>query len=145
MPSALQPAEGDGQRKSPMFYYGVRVFVLYNSFSTSSKSSMTGVADFDAGRRQSQHSDIAKAIMSNRAAAATSSMSTLGNITNMSEHELELPGAACDSLHSRSPTTSLGRALQGAFHPPLHYGFGHQLSDTPVGSAPPTAPGSPRM
>ena len=67
--------------------------------------------------------------------------------TNIVEKDFALPNPAVphEALLA-PPISSLGRALQS-----IHMGsqgqdaMGHTLSDTPLGSAPSTAPGSPRL
>jgi 6-phosphofructo-2-kinase len=105
-------------------------------------------------RRQSQHSDIAKIAINTRAAtmAGTSAgppppPSPLANITNIDSHEFEIPKPAYKTFLT-PPPTALGRALQAANMAGSQGfvdGVGHPPSDTPMGSAPSTAPSSPRM
>ncbi len=58
---------------------------------------------------------------------------------------LPKPAIAHESLHV-PPLSSLGRALQAVhISSQGHDGNVHTLSDTPLGSAPSTAPGSPRL
>jgi hypothetical protein len=100
-------------------------------------------------QHQSQHSDIAKAVMNSCASSTMSSppLSPAPNpsTTTTADHNLAIPKLhEPQQSHAAPPTTtSLGRALLGNT---LHEGVGHPLSDTPMGSATPaTAPGSPRM
>ena len=106
-------------------------------------------------RRQSQHSEIAKAAINTRAATmappppptSTSTPSPLANITNLDAHEFEIPRPAYKT-YLAPPPTALGRVLQAANMAGGQFfvdGVGHPLSDTPMGSAPSTAPSSPRM
>jgi 6-phosphofructo-2-kinase len=84
--------------------------------------------------------------MSNRVLAT--SASELKNISNISEQDFQIPRFTHDTLLVPQATTSAGRALQDVNmngHGPLQDGVGHPLSDTPLGSAPSTAPGSPRL
>ena len=66
------------------------------------------------------------------------------SITNINEKDFALPKPAIshDSLLA-PPISSLGRALRMGSQG--QDGMGHTLSDTPLGSAPSTAPGSPRL
>lgn len=106
-------------------------------------------------RRQSQHSDIAKAAINSRAATMTGADSgppppptPLTNITNIDSHEFEIPKPAYRTFLVPPQPTALGRALQVANMAGGHGfqdGVGHPPSDTPMGSAPSTAPSSPRM
>jgi hypothetical protein len=70
---------------------------------------------------------------------------TLTSTITEKDFALPKPAIPHDSLLA-PPISSLGRALQS-----LHMGSqgqdatGHTLSDTPLGSAPSTAPGSPRL
>jgi hypothetical protein len=97
--------------------------------------------------KTSQHSDIARAAMSNRITSPTMPNRDNESITNINEKDFALPKPAIshDSLLA-PPMSSLGRTLQS-----VHLGsqradgMGHTLSDTPLGSAPSTAPGSPRL
>jgi 6-phosphofructo-2-kinase len=72
------------------------------------------------------------------------------NITNTStsiekDFALPKPAIAHESLLV-PPLSSLGRALQAVHMGSQgHDGNDHTLSDTPLGSAPSTAPGSPRL
>lgn len=86
--------------------------------------------------------------MSNRINSTTMPNRDDDNITNINEKSfapLPQPAIAHDSLLA-PPTSSLGRALQS-----VRMGsqgqdeMGHTFSDTPLGSAPSTAPGSPRL
>jgi hypothetical protein len=109
-------------------------------------------------RRQSQHSEIAKAAINTRAATMgpprppPTTSSPLVNITNLDAHEFEIPRPAYKT-YLAPPPTALGRALLAAnMAGGLGFvdGVGHPSSDTPMGntplgSAPSTAPSSPRM
>ncbi|KAH8820460.1 6-phosphofructo-2-kinase-like protein 1 [Xylogone sp. PMI_703] len=100
-------------------------------------------------RRQSQHSGIAKSIMIHHLSAASppsSNMVTTVNGDSTLSNKTAVRDAA--SHLAPPPSTSLSRALQVAGvagHSLLHDGVGHPLSDTPLGSTPSTAPGSPRI
>ena len=109
-------------------------------------------------RRQSQHSDIAKAAINSCAATMAGAGAGLGppplpstpltNITNIDSHEFEIPKPAYRTFLAPPQPTALGRTLQAANMAGGHGfqdGVGHPLSDTPMGSAPSTAPSSPRM
>jgi putative component of membrane protein insertase Oxa1/YidC/SpoIIIJ protein YidD len=102
----------------------------------------------DESRRAktSQHSDIARAAMSNRINSTMPNRDD-DNITNITEKSFALPQPAIshDSLLA-PPISSLGRALQSVrMGSQGQDAMGHTLSDTPLGSAPSTAPGSPRL
>lgn len=116
-------------------------------------------------RRQSQHSDIAKAAINTRAAtmgppppphpaqAPLAASTTLKNITNLDSHDFEIPKPAYKTFVTPPTPHALGQALQAANMTGVHGfqdGFGHPPSDTPMGntpqgSAPSTAPSSPRV
>ena len=104
-------------------------------------------------RRQSQHSEIAKAVLSSRSAAKIMAGTmlpppldeTITCIRQSSSHKKHenIP----DDNRLAPPKTSLGRALQTAAmgnHATLN-GIPRALNDTPLPSAPSTAPGSPRL
>jgi hypothetical protein len=111
-------------------------------------------------RRQSQHSDFAKAIMNTRMSTAMSASSspTLSPVRDLpagtGEHDSMVPRPLPDDhdhdhdhLHVPRPpiaASSLSWALHGgAIGAPE--GVGLALSDTPMASTPSTAPSSPRM
>lgn len=90
--------------------------------------------------------------MSNRLAAMSSTPNPtpplpLNTITNITERDFDLPKPLHNTNNLLAPpaTSSLGRALQAMGSNGPVDGVGHALSDTPLGSAPPSAPGSPRM
>jgi 6-phosphofructo-2-kinase len=88
--------------------------------------------------------------MSNRVAAMSTTPSApppLNNITNITERDFALPKPLHNTGTLLAPplTTSLGRVLQAMGSNGVNDGVGHALSDTPLGSAPSTAPSSPRM
>jgi 6-phosphofructo-2-kinase len=110
-------------------------------------------------RRQSHYSEIAENAINTGAVTmagagaganpAPPPSNSLTNITNIDSHQFEIPKPAYKTFLT-PPTpqpTALGRALQVANMAghSLQNGVGHPLSDTPMGSAPSTAPSSPRM
>jgi 6-phosphofructo-2-kinase len=86
--------------------------------------------------------------MSNRINSPTMPNRDDESITNINEKDFALlpkPAISHDTLLA-PPISSLGRALQSVrMGSQREDGMGHTLSDTPLGSAPSTAPGSPRL
>ncbi|KAH8657054.1 putative 6-phosphofructo-2-kinase PB17E12.14c [Tricladium varicosporioides] len=80
--------------------------------------------------------------------AAQNEPPPLESITHISEHHFTKPYTRIPTENRLAPPpkTSLGRAFHAVgMGGSLYNGFGHALSDTPLGSAPSTAPSSPRL
>jgi len=90
-------------------------------------------------RRQSQHSAIAKAVLSKPIAMATVYEDT-------TIQTLQPDNTATPVIDIIPPTPSrTPKALVMTAEPRYQDGVGYPLSDTPLGSAPSTAPPSPRL
>ena len=88
--------------------------------------------------------------MSNRI-FSSAAMSTRADesLTDITAKDFALPHPVISVPHDSllaPPIPTLGHGLQAArMGSQGHDGMGHALSDTPLGSAPSTAPGSPRL